>query len=461
MVTWSLVEASSKEDRHESEYVSLHDEDQGMIALPAVAKILVVFVGMLVISRVRVRMGLAIILGSIVLNLWAGQAPEEILASLGSGLKQPYLWILVTVTALVVGLGRYMSEERNSAAIISVAQRLGGRHGRAWSLMAVPAVIGLVPMPAGALFSAPIVQQTVCEDHWASDWKVAVNYWFRHVWEYWWPIYPGVIVALAVFQMETWQYILSLIAFTPVTLAAGYWFLLRPQGSLLQASQQEPVDSQRRLAVVMLPLGVIVACALFMSPVLARLVPGLDLQTRKLSAMLIGMVAALGIILRDQREQGITSLFASMVTPNALNILLTVGSIILFQHMLKSSGLLPTASRELLESGIPLLLVVALLPMLAGMITGLAIGFTGIAFPLVVGLMNVEGSPLTPMATLVLAFGSGYMAMMMSPVHLCLLASRDFFSASLLTVYRRIIPCVCTILVFTLVLFGIFHAFGW
>lgn len=431
-----------------------------MTVLPAVVKILGVFFGILVISRLRVSLGLAIILGAVVLNLWAGRLPGEILASLGSGLIQPYLWILMAVTVLIVGLGRYMSEERNSAAIISVAQRWGGRHSRMWSLMAVPAVIGLVPMAAGALFSAPIVQQTVCEDHWASDWKVAVNYWFRHVWEYWWPLYPGVIVALAVFQMETWQYILSLIAFTPVTLAAGYWFLLRPQRNLLLAQQPALVDSPRPLAMVMLPLGVIVACALFMPPVLARLVPGLDIQTRKLLSMLIGMVGGLGIILRDGGKRGAIPLFASMVTPKALNILFTVGSIILFQHMLNSSNLLPTASRELVECGIPLVLVVALLPMLAGAITGLAVAFTGIALPLVVGLMNVEGSPLTPMATLVLAFGSGYMGMMMSPVHLCLLVTRDFFSASLFPVYRRIIPCVCTMLVFTWALFGIFHALG-
>lgn len=133
----------------------------------------------------------------------------------------------------------------------------------------------------------------------------------------------------------------------------------------------------------------------------------------------------------------------------------------IFQSLLEDSRLLPTASRELMDAGFPVVLLVAGLPLLAGLITGLASGFAGLAFPLIVGLMSQAGAGLTPMATLALAFGFGYMGMMLSPIHLCLLVTRDYFSSSLIPIYRQILPCAAVMLAFSLVLHGVFRAFGW
>jgi hypothetical protein len=89
------------------------------------------------------------------------------------------------------------------------------------------------------------------------------------------------------------------------------------------------------------------------------------------------------------------------------------------------------------------------------------LGFTGASFPLVVGLMAAPGSGLTPLATLVLAYGFGYMGMMLSPVHLCLLVTRDYFSSSMLAIYRQVAPCIAAVLVFCLASYFLLSAFGW
>lgn len=434
-----------------------------MLTCPPILKILLVFLGMLALTKLRVPLGLAIILGGIGLNAWAGHTPGEVLAALGSALKPGSLWMLLAITALVVEFGRYMSRERNARAIVALSRRLGGRQGRLWSLIAAPLVIGLVPMPAGALFSAPMVRQIATEDHWMPEWKTAVNYWFRHVVEYWWPIYPVFIIGLSVFRMETWQYVLALIAFTPVTLLAGYLILLRPHRNSLACARLPAAEaSGRRVAFVMLPLLVIILSALIIPPALAMGLPTLDPQLRKMTAILVGMLLGLGLILRDA-ESGRPNkrLFVALGERHSLNILLTVGGVAIFQSLLEDSRLLLIASRELTETGFPVVLLVAGLPLLAGLITGVSAGFAGMAFPLIVGLMSQEGAGLTPMATLALAFGFGYMGLMLSPVHLCLLVTRDYFAASLVPIYRQILPCAMVMLGFSLVLHGVFHAFGW
>jgi len=64
------------------------------------------------------------------------------------------------------------------------------------SMAVLPAIIGFLPMPGGALFSAPLVDDCDSAQSVSAHRKTAINYWFRHVWEFWWPIYPGVFLAM-------------------------------------------------------------------------------------------------------------------------------------------------------------------------------------------------------------------------------------------------------------------------
>jgi hypothetical protein len=134
--------------------------------------------------------------------------------------------------------------------------------------------------------------------------------------------------------------------------------------------------------------------------------------------------------------------------------------VLVFSGMVESSGLLPAASRDLAESGIPLTLIVVMLPLLAGLIMGIAVGFVGASFPIIVSLMIAAGDGASPVATLALAYCSGYMGMMLSPVHLCLLVTSDYFSAKLSAVYRAIIPCVAAVFLFAVLYYVILSLAG-
>ncbi len=48
----------------------------------------------------------------------------------------------------------------------------------------------------GALFSAPLVENVIGEDKISAERKAMINHWFRHLWEYWWPLYPGFVLAV-------------------------------------------------------------------------------------------------------------------------------------------------------------------------------------------------------------------------------------------------------------------------
>jgi len=425
--------------------------------LSPLLKIFIVFAGILAIGRLRVPLWLALVLGGLALNWWGGNSLPEVFNFFIMALTDVNLWLLVAVTALVVEFGRELADKKNAEIMLAFAHRIGGKSGRLWSLMLMPSLIGLVPMPAGALLSAPMVQQSAAEDHWKPEWKAAVNYWFRHVWEYWWPIYPVVIIGMAVFKMEPWRFMAAMIAFTPATFAAGYFWLLRPyRRELAAAGAPALAGSLRSLVNLIWPIALIILFVLILPPMFAKILPRGDQQTIKLAAMLAGIAA--GLIIVWQRAGKEKKMFASFFKAHNLNILLTVGCIVLFQSLLETSRLLPAASADLVRSGMSVVPIVILLPFLAGFVTGVASAIAGIAFPLVVGLLASGANGLTPMAALALSFGFGYMGMMLSPIHLCLIMTRDYFAAPLLPIYRRLALCVVSQAVFIILVFALLRA---
>jgi uncharacterized protein len=440
----------------------------GLGAVPAVFKILIVFASMLVLARVRVPLGVALALGGIALELWAGlpvtgsTERAGVLGNFALAFAEADLWLFLVITALIIELGRFMSEDDNAETIIGATRRWGGRHGEAASLIAPPAVIGLIPMPAGAVFSAPFVEQAGARFGGSADWKASVNYWFRHIWEYWWPLYPGVIVAMSVFQMEAWRYIAIQIWFTPVVLGIGYLVLVRThvkRGAIHAVPEDR--GSNRRALFLMSPIAALVG-ALFAGQFgLEAVFPQAKPEVHRLGALLVGMVAALAIVYVDEARRKKLRPFKAVLTKKALAIQLTLAGVLVFKFMLDRSGLLPLASEEFKASGVPVQIAVAGLPLLAGLVTGVAFGFTGTSFPLVVGIMHTPGSGLTPLATLVLAYGFGYCGMMCSPVHLCMLVTNEYFKASMRAVLRMILPCIVVVLLYAAGAHAVLLALGW
>ncbi len=423
--------------------------------MDALLKIFVVFACMLALTRWRVHMGLALFGGGVALCLWAGRGFTTTASDIVAALRAAELWLLMLITLLIFELGRHMAEDRNAQVIMGWARAWGGRHGRAVSLMAIPSVIGLVPMPGGALFSAPLVAQTASEPTWDPAWKSAVNYWFRHTWEYWWPVFPVVIVTVAIFDLEMSRFIAMQLPLSLVSLAVGYWILIRPHVDKLIMTAPPPGLSVRAVGRVAAPLAAVVLSTVLLPPVFSDWLPEATAQTRTLVALLVGLLVGLILILIDSRTMTLRELICRLRDRKAWDLIGTIAGVILFKNLMAQSGLVPIAGEQLIESGIPLSGIAALLPLVAGFVTGIAIGFAGIAFPLLLGLAESPGVEISAASLLFLGFASGYAGMMLSPVHLCFILSRGYFSAPLKGMYRYILPCTGLTLLMAVVLYVI------
>ncbi len=127
--------------------------------------------------------------------------------------------------------------------------------------------------------------------------------------------------------------------------------------------------------------------------------------------------------------------------------------IMAFKGILIESHIIDNIQEELIHYHIPTTLVVATLPFISGLVTGIAIGFVGSSYPLIVAVLHgqLQGSEMLAYSTL--AYGFGYMGMMMSPVHLCLLVSKDYFHADFVGIYKLLLKPMIFVLVWTTILF--------
>ena len=162
------------------------------MAWPALVKVLVCFCAVLLAGRLKINLGIALGLGGPLLALWTGIGYEQVPAVLADAIAAPLTLRLALLVLLIMILSRLMQLSGRLQRIVDSFNLLVQSPGAVAAVM--PALIGLLPMPGGALFSAPMVE--AANPQWRrqkdqASMLATINYWFRHHGEYWWPLYPG------------------------------------------------------------------------------------------------------------------------------------------------------------------------------------------------------------------------------------------------------------------------------
>jgi hypothetical protein len=306
----------------------------------------------------------------------------------------------------------------------------------------LPAVIGLLPMPGGALFSAPLVNTCEGADELSGITKTQINYWFRHMWEYWWPLYPGALLAIDLSGLPILRYILFMAPLTLFYVLGGYLFLLRriPKGAREKGTQ--PVKGLLKSTLpILITMGVF--------GILEVLVPGLG-KFSKYVPIGIGLLLAM-VVLQIQSPLRGKDWKRILLSHHSLALVLLIVMIRLYGAFIEAplpggQILMDVMKAELAAWGIPLFLFVALIPFFSGVVMGVAVGTVGASFPIVLSMLGSDPAPGVLMSTVILAFAFGHAGQLLSPVHVCLVVSNQYFKAGLLPSLRGLLLPVGTML---------------
>jgi len=375
-----------------------------------------VLVLIIVLLRRKVSMSAVMPIGAVVLAIIYLTPPLDFLKATTIAIFAPKsleMTLTLMLTMVMENILRTSGMLKRMVSSLSTAVP-----DRRFVMAAMPAMIGMLPSPGGAVFSAPMVNEAAGDADIAPEQKALINYWYRHIWEYVSPLYPGIILAAGITGLSTQTLFVANLPFAVSVVGWGALFCFRGIGR--QETQPTSTGRKRELLTFFTMISPIMLALLLV--VLFRVNAALALG---------GAVIALygfhrytpSMILKNLRES---------VSGKAL--FLVIG-IMIFQEVLRTTGALAGISSFFTTSHMPVHLLLFLIPFIAGVMTGLTVGYVGITFPLLLPLMGAS----TPSPALVaLAFGSGFAGVMLSPVHLCYVLTCEYFQADIAKVYHRL-----------------------
>lgn len=290
--------------------------------------------------------------------------------------------------------------------------------------MVSPAIIGFLPMPGGALLSAPLVQVSTDRMKLKPAFNAFLNFWFRHDWELIWPLYAGLLLFQTMSRIPMRRIILFQLPFSILHIVMGLAvsFLYFHRHGI---TRERPGPSN----------GIHATLRDFFSgtwPILSvillffiKLRPLLPLPLHWALLLVAAVLSAWKKV--GPREMG-TIVFGKAT----IRSLLVIAAVIVFQRVLQISSAFDALKTMHVSLGL-VVLFIFLVSFSVAFLTGVNTAYIAIAFPVLMPL--IQHMPNYFYLALYI-YVIGYAGILVSPLHLCLVLTNEYFEAPLLEVYR-------------------------
>lgn len=351
------------------------------------------------------NMPLALLSGALVLGIITLPV-DTLLDRIIFTITDPSILMLAAAMALVPMVGGVM---RAGGLIDTLVSNLRVR--QRWLLPLSAAMMGLLPMPGGALLSAPIVERG--GEGVSDELKAAINNWFRHLFILVYPLSPALIASSKIAGVDVYVAMVHLLPGSLLSIVLGYFFYLR---QIDRRTMHNNAFSIRMLAV---PLVVILTA------------PVLDFGLKRLFglgnlATLIGLSTAFVLALLVSREEFDLKAVSRRMRP--WNFAILIIGMFLYMHVFMASDV------RFLIASLPLP------PLLLAVVAGFAVGFgTGrvdlsasIIFPIYMAGAETVSPPVFALIYVAVFFGY-----IISPVHPCLVVTGEYFHVPVREIMRR------------------------
>jgi len=188
----------------------------------ALLKLALVFAGIILLLSRRWNLGLVLLLASVVIGLLFAYPLLEIWGDVLLATIDPLTLRLALAIVLIMMLGELLRQTAGLRGMVKALEALIP-NGRI-VISALPAMVGLLPMVGGAMFSAPMVDEVGDQLGADQERKTFINYWFRHIWEPIFPLYPSMLLAAELLGLTTTQLAGATWPLTAAAAAGGLLF---------------------------------------------------------------------------------------------------------------------------------------------------------------------------------------------------------------------------------------------
>lgn len=332
-----------------------------------------------------------------------------------------FIVFLALLLVNMMGENKFIERLLNSTKTVLTNQK--------YVLFAIPALIGMLPLPAGALVSGKMISPLREKLGIKREEITFYNYWFRHIWEHSWPIYPAVILSSALLHCPIYEVIKHQFPFTLFTCIIGLIMLKKIKYEI----KEEKIKDYVGFLISSSPITIVILLGIFFK------IP-----------FYYALLFAVLIILPTMKKESIVKVLKS--PPIGMTLLIYL--IMVFRELIVSSGSINVFVEFLKKYNVPPLLMIFLLPFVSAVTTGIASGYVGISYPFLLPFLISQGS--ANWGNIILAYESGYLGLTLTPMHLCFSTTVKLYKASFSKVYKiLVLPAFLTFL-FAIVLYFLY-----
>jgi len=378
-------------------------------------KLIAVFVFIVIALRLKISVGVTLFLAGVITALMYNLKFLVLLEGYWELIKSWRFISLTLVIVLITILGALLKELKFLDKLTEACGNLHGGNRTAVSIL--PGLVGLMPMPGGALLSAPLVDNVLSDKKYSPEFKTVANYWFRHIVEFFWPVYPGLILSAAITGVPLYRISMLQFPLTVVMITLGIIFFSR-KIDFINGKVGGTFLALKGIASTIWPI------------VLAIIIYGL-FKIPLAFAVLIAMLLLIAIV-RPKKE----SVFIALKQGLTFKLVFLVFGILSFQTVLQLTGAINSITKLTVDYKLPAELVIFLVCFTSGLLTGMVAAFVGLSYSLLAGYLY---QPQINISHIFLAYLSGYIGMILSPTHLCLILTNEYFESDLIKVYKKML----------------------
>lgn len=389
-----------------------------------------IFLALIIFLRLKINLSFSILLLSVYTVILFQVNANTAVTTAGQSLIADRTLRLMVIIVMVLFIAAVLKSRKMFDKLIASLNAVV-KDTRVVAMIA-PAIVGFLPMPGGALVSAPLVEVSTKKMNLKPEFSTFLNYWFRHVWEFVWPVYAGLLIFQEYSRIPLKKIILFQSPFTLLNIVTGliaafFYFKkyhvrrgLPEYTTKFSRTIKDFFEGVWPIFLVIL-LFFILSIPLYLSLIL---------------------VAAIVILVKQVKPKEIIHILFSKTI---IKTVILIGAVMIFQQIIEVSRAFNTLS----TMDVPKSMIVFfcfLVSFSMGFFTGVNTSFIIISYPILRPLLQTLPD-INFFYMSLYVYVIGFAGILASPVHLCLVLTNEYFKSSLVNVYRYLAPPVIVLVI--------------
>lgn len=289
-------------------------------------------------------------------------------------------------------------------------------NSRRINAMIAPFVIGLLPSAEAVLIAAPIVQNA-SGDYLTREEQTFVTSYYRHISEAFLPTYSSILLALDLSGVDMTKFVVGMLPMVAILFILGYVFYVRkiPKSNGISQSKDKK-DDIINLIISLWPIAVTITIILTLKiPVYMAVIP----------------VIIVSAILN---KFSVDELIPMVKTAFETKLIVSTVMIMIFKELLTFTGVIGRLPEYFEKLPIHPAIIFSLIFVIGTLVAG-SQAIIALALPLAFATIPDGG-----LALMILLMCMTYIAMQVSPTHICLAIVTEAFDVSFIELVKKTFP---------------------